>query len=322
MVSTRFSGALAPALVLAALFAAAPAPGQGPPPGGPPNGPPPPAPKQELHFPPPPDPLTQEYVSQKFIYAMLAGQLDTLKALFAPDVQPYVTEPVMERLRSQYNWLYGIIGGEFVQFHSGGRDSMFFREYRLRNETNDRSPLIVVHLAFRDSVDPVLIGAQVKNFLGGNEKRIAGEQSWTIKGQKFDIHSIILAHMDSGSVLAIQFYDDSPDTLSEEMVGRIGIPLIKEAFRRGYVDTARAALGDRPLLDRVGVVFIRKDPRSGMLHARIGFGPEDFGPMPGSSAKGTKPTNSTKKTTPAAPATKKPSTPAATPETKKAPARK
>src|SRR5690606_29952958 len=103
MISTRFSGALAPALVLAALFAAAPAPGQAPPPGGPPSGPPPPAPKQELHFPPPPDPLTQEYVSQKFIYAMLAGQLDTLKALFAPDVQPYVTEPVMERLRSQYN---------------------------------------------------------------------------------------------------------------------------------------------------------------------------------------------------------------------------
>lgn len=282
MISSRIE-AFVPALVLATLFTATPAPAQGPPPGGPP----PPAPRQELNFPPPPDPLTQEYVSQKFIYSMLAGQLDTLKPLFAEDVRPYVTESLMERLRAQFNWFYGIIGGEFEQFHTGGGDSTFFREYRLANETNDRSPLIVIQVVYRDSIDPTLIGAQVKNFLGGNEKRLAGEQTWTIKGQKFDIHSLILAQLDTGSVLAIQFYDESPDTLSQELVGRIGIPLIKEAFKRGYVDSARTALAGAPLLDRVGVVFIRKDKREGMMHARIGFGPEDFGGMPG-AAKGGK----------------------------------
>jgi hypothetical protein len=289
----------------AALFAlvmlASGAVAQGPygPPSGPPDGPPPPAPRRELNFPPPPTPLTQEYVSQKFIYSLLAGQLDTLKALFAPDVREYVTEPVMERLRSQFNWFYGIIGGEFEEFFNSQQDSSFFREYRLANESNDRSPLIVIQVVFPDSAQTELIGAQVKNFLGGNEKRLAGEQTWTIKGQNYDLHSIILAQLDTGSVMAIQFYDESPDTLSREMVSRIGVPLIKEAFARGYVDSARAVLEGKQLLDRVGVVFIRRDKREGMLHARIGFGPEDYGVFPDASKPKKAKTTSKKKKAPA-----------------------
>jgi len=267
---------------------------------GPPNGPPAPAPKLELTFPPPPDPLTQDYVSMKFIYALLAGQTDTLKTLFAPDVRPYVTEELTERLRSQFNWLYGMIGGDFEQFLTGGRDSAFFREYRLANESSDRSPLIVIQVVFPDSVKTELIGAQVKNFLGGNEKRLGEAQTWKIDGQDFDIHSVILAHLDTVSVLAIQFFDESKDTLSMESVKRIGVPLIKEAIARGFVDSARTKLGASKLADRVGVVFIRHDKRDGFGHYRIGYAPEDFGGFPDAKAPGKK-----SKAPKAAPAKKK-----------------
>lgn len=261
--------------------------------GGPPNGPPGPAPRLELNFPPPPDPLTQDYVAKKFIYSLLAGQIDTLKPLFEDDVQPYITEQLVERMRSQISWLYGMIGGDFVELFTGGTDSMFFREYRLANETNDRSPLVVVHVVFRDSTSPTLVAAQVKNFLGGNEKRLAGAQTWKIGKQNFDIHSIVVVPVDSGSVMAIQFYDESRDTLSQELVNRIGIPIIREALARGYRDSAVAALENPPLLDRIGVAFIRKDPRQGLVYARIGFAREDY-EMPADSVKGT--TKAAKKT--------------------------
>src|SRR5690606_9923129 len=153
-------------------------------------------------------------------------------------------------------WLYGMIGGDFVELFTGGTDSMFFREYRLANETNDRSPLVVVHVVFRDSTSPTLVAAQVKNFLGGNEKRLAGAQTWKIGKQNFDIHSIVVVPVDSGSVMAIQFYDESRDTLSQELVNRIGIPIIREALARGYRDSAVVALENPPLLDRIGVAFI------------------------------------------------------------------
>lgn len=252
---------------------------------GPPSGPPPPAPRLELNFPPPPDPLTQDYVARKFIYSLLAGQIDTLKPLFEEEVRPYITEQLVERMRSQVSWLYGMIGGDFVQLFTGGTDSMFFREYRLANETNDRSPLVVVHVVFRDSTTPTLMAAQVKNFLGGNEKRIAGAQTWKIGNQKFDIHSLVVVPVDSGSVMAIQFYDDSQDTLSQEMVNRIGIPIIREALARGYLDSARAVVENPPLVDRIGVAFIRKDKRQGLMYARIGFAPEDY-KLPADSAGG------------------------------------
>lgn len=270
---------------------------------GPPNGPPPPAPKLELNFPPPPNPLTQDYVSMKFIYSLLAGQTDTLKTLFAPDVREYVTEELTERLRSQFNWLYGMIGGDFQEFMTGGGDSAFFREFRLANESNDRSPLIVIQVVFPDTVKTELIGAQVKNFLAGNEKRLGEAQTWKIGEQNFDIHSVILARLDTISVLAIQFFDESEDTLSMESVKRIGVPIIKEAIARGYVDSARTMLAGGKLADRVGVVFIRKDKREGFGHYRIGYAPEDFGGFPdekaakkSGTAKGSKATPAKKKT--------------------------
>lgn len=281
---------LIPALFLTLGFTATLVPAQnapGGPQGGPPNGPPEPAPRLELHFPPPPDPLTQDYVAKKFIYSLLAGQIDTLKPLFEEDVRPYITEPLVERMRSQISWLYGMIGGEFVELFTGGTDSMFFREYRFANETNDRSPLVVVHVVFRDSTDPTLIAAQVKNFLGGNEKRLAGAQTWEIGGQNFDIHSLVVVPVDSGSVLAIQFYDDTQDTLSQEMVNRIGIPIIREALARGYRDTALAVVEKPPLLDRIGVAFIRKDKRQGLMYARVGFAREDY-EIPADSVKADK----------------------------------
>ncbi len=266
--------------------------------GGPPSGPPEPAPRLDLHFPPPPDPLTQDYVAKKFIYSLLAGQIDTLKPLFDKEAQPYITEPLVERMRSQFSWLYGMIGGDFVEFFSGGGDSSFFREYRFANETNDRSPLVAIHIVFRDSTDPTLVGAQVKNFLGGNEKRVTGAQTWKVKGQDFDIHSVVVVPVDSGSVMAIQFYDDSQDTLSQEMVNRIGIPLIREALVRGYRDSARTvAEGEgSTLLDRIGVAFIRKDKRQGLMYARIGFGPDDYA-LPADSSKGGKSAKAGKATT-------------------------
>jgi hypothetical protein len=261
----------------------------------PPNGPPPPDPKRSIHFPPPPDPLTQEYVANKFIYSLIAGQVDTLRPLFDPEVRPYVTDELAERLRGQVSWLYNMIQGEFEEFASGGNDSSFFREYRLANESNKRAPLILVKVVFPDSVKTTLIGAQVKNFLSGNEKRLAGEQSWTIEGKTFDLHSVVLVKIDSGHVLAVQYYNDPPDSLTQESVLRIGAPLLREAVARGYVDSARAAIGGERLMERMGVVFMRKDPVEGFAHIPIGFDPEDFGGIPeaGTPKKGQTKTKAT-----------------------------
>jgi hypothetical protein len=284
---------LAPLALAVCVAAQAPAGPHGA--GGPPDGPPPPAPRLDINFPPPPDPLTQEYVAQKFIYSLLAGQIDTLRPLFEEDVREYLTEDLMERLRSQFNWFYGMVGGEFVEFYASGSDSAYFREYRLANESNARSPLIVVQVVFPDSTKPSLIGAQVKNFLGGNEKRLAGEQTWTIKGKKFDIHSVIMVNIDTSSVVAVQFYDETTDTLTQESVLKVGVPLVKELFARGYIDSARTVAGTQKLLDRVGVTFIRRDPVQGMSHVRVGFGPDDFGEFP---AEGKPKAAPSKKTTP------------------------
>lgn len=248
---------------------AAPAPAQEAPPGGY-------APKLSLHFPPPPDSLTQDYVARKFIFALLAGQTDTLRPLFAEEVQPYVTDPRVERMRSQISWLYTMIGGDFAELYTGGTDSTFFREYRFANETNTRSPMVVVHVMFRDSTDPAIMGAHIKNFLGDNEKQLAGPQAWKIGGKNVDIHSVVLAPVDSGHVLAIQFYDDTQDPLTQELADSIGIPVIREALARGWRDSAQAALAGGVLLDRIGVTMIRKDRHIGLTHARVGFGPESY----------------------------------------------
>jgi hypothetical protein len=238
---------------------------------------------------------SQEFASQKFIYTLLAGNLDSLKVLFVPEVRDQVTNEVMEYMRGQYKWFYDLVQGEFELFGSGQRDSSFFREYRIANETNKRYPLIVIQVVFEDSLATKLIGAEVKNFLGGNEKRLSGEHSWTIGEKVYDVHSIVLIPLDSGSILAVQYFENDTGKVDQDFVAAKGIPIVKELVARGFRDSAIAVLEGKRLLDDVGVVFIRNDPLAGMVHIKVGFRPEDFGGLPGKTEKSRK----TEKTVPA-----------------------
>jgi hypothetical protein len=218
----------------------------------------------------------QEEAAQAFLYHLLSDHRDSLAELFVEEVRPQVTGEIMKTLREQITWIYRFIGGEFELFHSGGADSNWFREYRMANESNKRSPMLVVHLVFEDPVAPGLTGAQVKNFMGG-EKRVAGEQVWEIGDREFDIHSIITVEVQAGNLMAVQFYDEDVDEdVDRDYVADRAVPLIREAIARGYADSARVVLEGKPLLDEVGVVFIRRDRREGFVHFKVSFRPEEY----------------------------------------------
>ena len=231
---------------------------------------------------------SQEYASQKFIYTVLAGNLDSLKVLFAEEVRDQVTQEVMEYMQSQYKWFWDMVRGDFELLMAGQRDSSYFREYRIANETDKRYPLVVIQVEFPDSTATKLIGAQVKNFLGGAEKRVTGEKSWVIDGKTYDIRSIIIAPLDSGkNLMAVQYYEDDTGFVDQAFITKRGIPLAKEVLARGYRDSALAMMEGKPLLQDVGVVLIRKDPLAGMVHIKVSFRPVDLGfePVPDKPAK-------------------------------------
>jgi hypothetical protein len=224
-------------------------------------------------------PRTQEMVAFDFIYHLLTGNRDSVAMLFEKEAHPHVTQEVVDHFQGQFKWLYNFIGGDFEEFFSGhgAGDSSFFREYRMSNESNKRYPLILIHVVFPDSVTPVLIGAQVKSFLGGKEKRVTGDQTWNIEGRDLDLHSIIVAETGEGNLMAVQFYDEDTADISQETIARYGVPLIREALARGYLDSARTVLDPgQTLKDEIGVVFIRKDRRQGLTHYKVGFRPEDY----------------------------------------------
>ncbi len=217
------------------------------------------------------------------IFAILSGDLDTIRPHFEEEIRPNLSAEHATILHGQFAWLYDLIGGEFVQHMTGWSlfpDSTpgFFREYRMANETNKRAPFIVIHLVFADSVTPYVAGAQVKNFLGmGQEKRIQESQTWRVGGKDIEIHEVKLVETDSGSMLAVMFFDDNNLPLeTQEHVKERGIPVARAAVARGLLDSARTAMPGRTILKDIGVGFIRDDPKFGHTQIKIGFAPEDY----------------------------------------------
>ena len=227
-------------------------------------------------LPPLPEPGTQEFLAQKFIYTLLAGDLDSLKVLFPDSIRPQLTAEVMEHLRGQFKWFWDLVGGEFELFMSGQQDSTFFREYRFANETNKRYPFYLIHMVFPDSVTPLILGAQVKNYLGGSEKPLGRDLVWKIGGHEYDIHSISVLELPSGGMVAVRFHDTDTARLTMEGVTGRGLPLVREVVARGYLDSAKTLMEGRPVTDDIGLVFIRREPASGLEHIRISFRPEDY----------------------------------------------
>lgn len=219
--------------------------------------------------------LTQHDAAHRFIYTLMTAKADSMALLFTEDLRPHITQEAVEELRSRVDWLYRFIGGDFEQFLSGTGDSAFFREYRLMNEGNSRYPLLLVYLVFADSVNPTIIGADVKTFLGAEETPLAGEQTWKIDDQEVDVQSVLVADVDTGTMLVVRFYDEDTAALTQETVARKAIPLIREAIARGYQDSALVLKG-KTIRDGMGVVFVRKDPHRGFMHVKVGFRPEDY----------------------------------------------
>ena len=219
----------------------------------------------------------QDSVSADFIYHLLEGNRDSVAALFDSVSQPYVTQELVDRFQGQFKWLYNFIGGEFELFMKGGGDSAWFREYRMANETNKRYPLILIQTVFSDTVSPVMIGAQVKNFLGGKEKPVASAQVWEVGDASYDLHAITATETGQGTLMVIAFHDPDTAQLTQESVAKKALPLIREAVTRGYLDSTKATLDPGQTLSQdVGVSFIRKEPRLGLTHVKISFSPSDY----------------------------------------------
>lgn len=227
--------------------------------------------------------LSQEQAGIEAVHAILTGELDSIAPRFEEEVRPDLTRERAKILRSQISWLYDLIGGEFEQFMSGRTrfpDSTpaYFREYRMANETNERAPLLLVHLLFADSVTPYVAGAQVKNFLSsGRETPVSGEQQWDIGDESIEVHSVKVVETDQGGMLAVMYFDTDPAPLdSKEEVARRGLPVAREAHARGLLDSARAVMKGRGVTNDIGVGFIRNDPEQGHLQIKIGFPPEEY----------------------------------------------
>lgn len=224
--------------------------------------------------------LTQSQAGRALILGVLSRKVEAVTPYLIDSLRPDLTPEVMEGLRSQMGWLYDMIGGDFDESMRGTRTfedgaKVFYREYVMSSTADRRAPLLVIQVLFPDSVQPRAVGLQVKSFLGG-EKFISGAKVWKIDGREIEIHQMLLAENAEGKFLAIQIHDPDTAALDRDRIGRIATPLIREAIARGYLDSAKAANAGVDVQKTVGVVFLRRDPNAGFVHARVAFSPQEY----------------------------------------------
>jgi len=227
-------------------------------------------------------PTPQMERGKNLIWALMSGDSDIVASYFEDSVKVNLTKDKIQKIQSQMTWLSKLIGDSLDQLMTGyhrdstGHKTLFFREYRLANESNKRAPLIVIHVLYKDSTTTLSSGVFVKTFLEDSEKRLASDLTWKVNGKTIDVNTVTVIHLKAGDILAIKVYDDDTTALDSATIRRKGVPIIREAIAQGFLEKTKAQLAGKPLLNGIGVAFIRRDPRFGYTQFKYGLAPKDY----------------------------------------------
>ncbi len=224
----------------------------------------------------------------RLIQAFIAGDAPgKIAPYFEEEVHPKLTPETIDGFRSEISWASDVLGDAMALFASGSRPlpsggNEYYREYRFAFENDQKHPVLLVQVTYGDSLTNKASGVFVKNFVAdGRERKIGEGRAWQVDGRKVDVHSLALIEFEPGFLLAVKVEDtDTASIETREAALPFSAPIAREAVARGWLDSARAAMGTRPkpLLDEVGVLFMRVDPRLGYTHFRHTVTPEEYAP--------------------------------------------
>jgi hypothetical protein len=230
--------------------------------------------------------MSQEEAGENLILGILHGDSASAAPYLEEESRPRLNLETLKIIQSQINWLSRFIGDALEQFMTGtridstGKVKAFFREYRLASESNKRSPLILIHVWFKDSTTNEASGIFVKTFLDASEKRIANEQTWEINGKPIDVNAIVMVNAKTGSLLAIEVFDDDTTKMDTALALRKGVPIIRKAIAEGFLEKVKQAAPGGILMEDIGVAFLRKEPHFGFAKVKYGFKAKDYESKP------------------------------------------
>jgi hypothetical protein len=230
------------------------------------------------------DSLTQTEVGIRAIQGILReSPIDSIARFFDEGALENLTAENLSGFRGQISWLPRFIGDSLEVLMTGsevpdsaGRTA-FFREYRFANEANKRAPLMVVHLYFSDSTSTKVLGAYNKTFDDDTRNRIGNAEIWETPAGKIDVHSVTYIEINGKVLPIIRVFDE--DTLELDSARAVGkaAPAAREALARGYLEQIRKAQPGLPLMYRVGVSLIRRDPHRGYQQLPVVLSPASYG---------------------------------------------
>jgi hypothetical protein len=242
----------------------------------------------------------------RLIQAFIAGDRPAQIAPFFDDaVAPSLTDEAVADFQSQLTWMSDILGDALQVFAEGHRTlpdgtPEYDREYRFANESDRRHPLILVQAQYSDSLTNKATGIFIKTFVPDQrERKLSEAQAWKIGERIVDVQSVSLLEFPSGFLLFVRVEDGDTASLdTREAALPHSAPVAREAVARGWIDSARASLGEesKPLLEEIGVLFMRVDPKLGYTHFRHTVLQEEYAVVKKPAAK---------KSAPAKAATKK-----------------
>ena len=222
--------------------------------------------------------LSPAQAGARLVQAIIAGDPpEQIAPFFEESLGPSVTVEAIQGLRQQLTWMSDVLGDALQVFAQGSRPHegglrIHFREYRFANEMDKRHPLAVAQVMFSDSLTNKASGIFIKSFLReSGERRLSDGQVWKVGPRALQVHSIGVMELNSVFVLFVRVEDsDTTNLATREAALPYTAPIAREAVAQGWLDSARAIIGDspKPLIDEVGVLFIRVDPGHGYVHIR------------------------------------------------------
>jgi hypothetical protein len=212
------------------------------------------------------------------VQALIAGDPPArIIPYFEEALAPKLTEEAVRDLHARLVWVTNILGDALQVFTEGSRplpdgNREYFREYRFANEADRAHPIVVAQVMFADSLVNKASGIFVKTFTREpGERRLADSLTWKIGGRALHVHSIAVMELESEFVLFARVENNDTVSLADrEAALPYTLPIARELAARGWLDSARALIADskKPLIDEIGVLFMRVDPHYGYVHIR------------------------------------------------------
>jgi hypothetical protein len=222
--------------------------------------------------------LSQTDFGKRLINACLRGDYAVALAAFDSSVRDKVTPEVFAGVHAQMRALPGASADSLEEAASGESVAqrygpIFYREYRFAHEVAKGPPGVLIHVSFPDSTSPRAVGLFIQRLAApqgepgkistyrGEEKTLAGAQTWKVGGREVEVEEIVLLGFREGHMLSIKVFDDEAGALTMPAAKRKAAPIVKAAEARGWLVKAKAAEPD--LLDRVAVAFLVRDGSGG-----------------------------------------------------------